>query len=273
MNILSLGAGVQSTTMALMAARGEITPMPDVALFADTGWEPKKVYDHLSWLMSSNVLPFPVHIVDNGNIREDIDTVAAGEKIAGKGRVANAPFFAVGKDGKGVPIRRQCTEHYKVTPINRWIREKLGLLPRRRLPKEPVCDVWIGISLDEVHRMKPARDTWQSRRWPLIEARMTRNDCLRWMERNGYPLPPKSSCIGCPFHSDSEWRRVRESPDEWADAIEVDRIIRDDFGQSIKSQLFLHRSLVPLNKVDLSTLEDEGQTNMFGNECEGMCGV
>ena len=60
---ISLGAGVQSTTMALLAAHGEIGPMPDCAIFADTGWEPKAVYEHLEWLMSGNVLPFPVHIV------------------------------------------------------------------------------------------------------------------------------------------------------------------------------------------------------------------
>lgn len=58
---LSLGAGVQSTTIALLAAHGEIGPMPDCAIFADTGWEPRAVYDHLEWLMSGNVLPFPVH--------------------------------------------------------------------------------------------------------------------------------------------------------------------------------------------------------------------
>lgn len=57
MRIISLGAGVQSTTMALMAAHGAITPMPDCAIFADTGWEPIAVYDHLRWLMSPNVLP------------------------------------------------------------------------------------------------------------------------------------------------------------------------------------------------------------------------
>ncbi len=33
---ISLGAGVQSSTMALMAAAGEITPMPAAAIFADT---------------------------------------------------------------------------------------------------------------------------------------------------------------------------------------------------------------------------------------------
>ena len=35
-HIISLGAGVQSSTMALMAACGEITPMPQCAIFADT---------------------------------------------------------------------------------------------------------------------------------------------------------------------------------------------------------------------------------------------
>ena len=41
-HIISLGAGVQSSTMALMAAHGEIGPMPDCAIFADTGAEPQK---------------------------------------------------------------------------------------------------------------------------------------------------------------------------------------------------------------------------------------
>lgn len=50
-NFLSLGAGVQSSTMALMAAKGEITPMPDAAIFADTSAEPQAVYDWLDWLI------------------------------------------------------------------------------------------------------------------------------------------------------------------------------------------------------------------------------
>lgn len=60
---LSLGAGVQSTTMALMAAHGELGPMPDCAILPILGWEPKAVYEHLDWLMSANVLPFPVPLV------------------------------------------------------------------------------------------------------------------------------------------------------------------------------------------------------------------
>lgn len=85
---LSLGAGVQSTTMALMAAHGETGPMPDCAIFADTGWETKAVYEHFEWLMSPNVLPFPVHIVSAGNIRDNLMDAAAGK------RWASIPAFA-----------------------------------------------------------------------------------------------------------------------------------------------------------------------------------
>lgn len=52
LHIISLGAGVQSTTLALMAAGGGLTPMPDCAIFADTGEEPSAVYRHLDWLMA-----------------------------------------------------------------------------------------------------------------------------------------------------------------------------------------------------------------------------
>ena len=46
--VLNLGAGVQSTTLLLMSIRGEIAQL-DHAIFADTGWEPKAVYQHLEW--------------------------------------------------------------------------------------------------------------------------------------------------------------------------------------------------------------------------------
>jgi hypothetical protein len=78
LRVLSLGASVQSTTLALMAAQGEIGPMPDCAIFADTGWEPNAVYEHLAWLRSPNILPFPVHIVSAGNLRADIVAGAQG---------------------------------------------------------------------------------------------------------------------------------------------------------------------------------------------------
>lgn len=261
MNIISLGAGVQSTTMVLMAAHGEITPMPDCAIFADTGWETKAVYEHLSWLKSR--LPFAVHIVSAGNIREDIAAQAAD----GRKRFASVPWFLTSKNGDGMG-RRQCTKEYKLTPIRRKVRELLG----GKTPKGG-CEMWIGISLDEAIRMKKSQVGYIVNRFPLIEQNITRRACLRWMERGNYPEPPKSACIGCPFHNDTMWRDMRDNdPVSWADAVSADRLIRDG-GTNMRAQQFMHPQRVPLDQVDLSTAEDRGQLNLFNNECEGMCGV
>lgn len=101
--------------------------------------------------------------------------------------------------------------------------------------------------------MKPSFETWQVNRWPLIERRMTRHDRLRWLERHDYPLPPKSACIGCPFHSDARWRDMRNNDaDAWADAVDLDRTIRSGF-RGLRGEVYLHRSAVPLDAVDLTT--------------------
>ena len=267
---LSLGAGVQSTTLALMAAHGAVGPMPDCALFADTGWELKAVYEHLDWLMSPNVLPFPDFIVGSGNMRENLLAAGRGE------RWASIPAFARSVDRRGNVsigmIRRQCTGDYKIEPIRRKVRE-LVELTRKRSPTFAVVEQWTGISFDEVIRMKPSREAWQRNRWPLIEERMTRRDCLAWLRERGYPDPPKLACIGCPFHDNSRWRAMRDHDEEaWRYAIDVDRAIRTGI-RGIRGEVYLHRSGVPLDEADLSTLADHGQLDLWPNECEGMCGV
>ncbi|MGB9154815.1 MAG: hypothetical protein WCD70_17220 [Alphaproteobacteria bacterium] len=256
--VLSLGAGVQSTTMALMAAVGEIADKPDVAIFADTGWEPKAVYAHLEWL--ERTLPFPVRRVASGNLHDDI--------INPSGRFSPVPWFIRNADGSAGMGRRQCTRQYKLEPIAKEIRRLLGYEPYRRIPVGS-AEIWIGISTDEASRMKPARTRWQTNRWPLIEARLSRQDCLAWLSRNGFPQPPKSSCIGCPFHSDAMWRDMKNfNPTEWEEAVAFDRRIRNQ-GAGFSEQ-FMHRSLKPLDEVEFLT---SPQPNLFINECEGMCGV
>ncbi len=267
LRVLSLGAGVQSTTLALMAAHGEIEA-PDCAIFADTGSEPNSVYRHLDWLEGQ--LPFPVHRVSVGNLGEQIRAAMAGD---GTRMDARPPFFT----GGGGQLRRQCTGDFKIAPIHKKVRELLGLQPRQRGPKEPIVEQWIGISLDEVFRMKPSRVRWIRHRWPLIERRMTRSDCLRWSELRQLPKPPKSACTFCPYRSAAEWRAMRDNdPPAFSDACEVDRIIRPGMPGPNRPRgeaWFVHRSLTPLDEVDFSTAEDRGQGNLFLNECEGMCGV
>lgn len=292
---LSLGAGVQSTTMALMAAHGEIGPMPDCAIFADTGWEPRAVYDHLEWLMSGNVLPFPVHIVSAGNIRDDLMAAGDGNRWASIPAFAKAvtpagvvvPVYDEDDDGALIEIgsrstsretisigmiRRQCTTDYKIVPIRRKVRELAGLT-RKRSPGHAVVEQWIGISCDEIVRAKPSFEAWQIKRFPLIERRMSRRDCLAWLRRHGYPEPPKSSCVGCPFHDNARWRHMRDhDPIAWADAVDIDYALRTGL-RGIRGEVYLHRSCVPLDAADLSTAADRGQLDLWPNECEGMCGV
>lgn len=271
LNFISLGAGVQSSTMLLMALHGEITPRPDCAIFADTQWEPKATYDHLAFLESvACAHDFTIHRVTKGNIRAD-----AFATIEARKRNASLPLHVRNKEGEPGILRRQCTREYKIEPLVKMQRELVGLRPRQRAPKGVVlCEVWIGISTDEASRMKDSRDSWQVNRWPLIEKRMSRADCKQWLTAHGYPIPPKSACIGCPFHDNHYWREMRNnSPDEWADAIDFDLSIRSLTERGVESDAYVHRSLVPLSEVDLSTAEERGQLNMFINECEGMCGV
>ena len=299
LRVISLGAGVQSTTLALMAAHGEIGPMPDCAIFADTGWEPRAVHEHLDWLRSGNVLPFPVHIVSAGNIRDDI---LESCKPHGR-RFTSVPFFSrtvlpagseqpvfdEDEDGERVQVgtrtltrdehrdgmgKRQCTYDFKIAPIAKKQRELLGYAPRQRIPAG-AAEVWIGISLDEAIRMKPARNAWQVNRWPLIEQRISRQACLAWLRRHGYPEPPKSACIGCPFHSHAVWREMRQhDPESRDDAVPVDHALRASGPcRGMRALQYMHHSRQPLEEVDLASAQERGQLNLFLNECEGLCGV
>lgn len=267
LRVISLGAGVQSTTMALMAAHGQID-MPDVAIFADTQWEPAAIYKHLDWLMEPDRLPFPVHVVTHGDIR---DGIADRRNTAG-GSFAAIPWHIVNTDGTTAIGRRQCSREYKLEPIMWRIRHLLGVSRHAQIAPGSV-EVMIGISKDEAHRMRQARQQYMTNRYPLIELGMRRFDCLQWLKAHGYPEPQKSACIGCPYHDNTYWRDMRRNrPDEWAEAIKFDRLLRTDGAQGSHGIEYMHRSKVPLEQADLE-LELDQQLDLFGQDCEGMCGT
>lgn len=260
LRILSLGAGVQSTTLALMAAHGEIGPMPDCAIFADTQDEPAKVYEHLRWLTSGNVLPFPVHVVTAGRLS---DSLRAGDDQA---RIP-CHIAAGGLSG------RQCTRNFKLRPIRRETRRLLGVGPRGYVTPNSV-EVWIGISTDEAIRKKPSGVKFITNRHPLIERFMSRADCKAWLTRNGYPIPPKSRCKYCPFQENAGWRETQTQPSEWAEVVGLDRWLREPAQVArFRGELFLHKSRQPLETADLCEPDLPLFGGAFAHECEGMCGV
>lgn len=280
-HILSLGAGVQSSTLALMAAHGEVPhlPRPVAAIFADTQDEPQSVYRWLDWLEQEIARcphPFPIHRVTAGRLSAralKMRVTKDGRKFFSTG----IPLFTKSAEGNHGKIRnRACTHDFKIHPIMKKARE-LGCVPRKKKEGNRVHVIqWIGISLDEIYRMKPSRDWWAESIWPLVELRMNRHDCKRWMAAKGYPEPPRSSCVYCPYHNNNEWRRLKnEEPEAFQQAVDFERNLQRVKGctDNFLSTPYLHRSMQNLDQVDFSTDEERGQGNLFMNECEGICGV
>ncbi|WP_210255203.1 hypothetical protein [Ancylobacter pratisalsi] len=260
LRVISLGAGVQSTTLALMAAHGEIGPMPDCAIFADTQDEPAEVYDHLQWLMSPNVLPFPVYVTTAGRLS---DSLFRGDDSA------RVPCYV----GAGGLSKRQCTTNFKIKPIRRKIREVLAVGPRGYV-RAGTVESWIGISTDEAVRKRPSGVQFIINRHPLIEKWMSRRDCVLWLEANGYPVPPKSACIYCGFQGNVGWRRRRSCSEDWARVIALDEWLRlPDQVARFRGELFLHPSREPLASANIDAPEAPLFAGLFGHECDGACGV
>ena len=177
LTVISLGGGVQSSVMALMAGEGAFDRPPDCAIFADTHWEPPSIYTHLDWLFRN--MSFPLYMVDNGrSLREDAKALT---NHSGNPSFVDLPVYLKGRNGEGDGIgRQQCTQHYKIAPVRRKIRELLGLRKGQRVLSHTAVELWLGISTDEAVRMKPSRDRWITNRFPLIDAGMSRRDCIDW---------------------------------------------------------------------------------------------
>lgn len=244
LRLLNLGAGVQSTTLVLLAAEG-VLEKPDAGIFADTGWEPAAVYAQLDRLQAVfDAMGVPLYRVSNGHLRNDA--------IDPEHRYASVPYFIRNPDGTDGMGRRQCTSEYKLAPINRKVRELLGAAAPdfRRVPKGRVAEQWIGFSTDEVHRVDDKRSVrYAYKRHPLLELNMSRKDCTRFLESRGWSAT-KSACIGCPYHGNRAWRDLRDNhPEEWDDAVAFDAAIRQggSKGSALRGTAFLHRSRIPLS--------------------------
>lgn len=268
LRVLSLGAGVQSSALYLMAVHGEFAEdRPTVAIFADTQWEPAEVYAWLDELERIGGATIPIRRVSAGNVRVSALRNPATE------RHVSLPLYIRDDRGGAAPLLRQCTQEFKIRPVHREMRRILGVRRAHRVPPGVRAEQWMGISLDEATRMRDSRENWITNVYPLIDRRMSRHDCVNWLTRNGYGEPPKSACIGCPYTSDARWREMQtKNPAAFQDAVTFDAQIRHHLPQ-LRGGAFLHRSARPLGEIDFRSDEDRGQTNFFENECEGMCGV
>ncbi|MEU5673631.1 hypothetical protein ABZ749_25400 [Micromonospora sp. NPDC047753] len=253
---LSLGAGVQSSCLLLLAVRGEI-PTFDAAVFADTGWEPTAVYAHLRRLERLAAMAgIPVVRVSAGNIRADALDPAH--------RFASMPLFTLGPGGERGMARRQCTSEYKIRPIKVEVRRRLGYPHPTRVPAGVVAEMAIGISVDEIGRARDADVAYMRNVFPLLDLGWRRGDCLAYLTEHSLSDTPRSACVGCPYRTDTEWARLRQDdPAGWDDAVAFDAAIRhgsaraNAAGHPLRGQFFLHRQRIPLDEVTLRPRQQE----------------
>lgn len=251
-NVLSLGAGKQSSYMLLNSLKNGIKP--DLAIFSDTKCEPNYVYDYLKWLVDYCKIEykFQITIVSEGNLMEDVIDYQKGNKK----RVASLPLFTE----TGI-INRQCTNDYKIRPLRKYL---------QKVRNGNKVKLWLGISLDEIERMKQSNVQYITNEFPLIHQRIKIDNIKAWFFNNKLPEPSKSACLVCPFHSNQYWQIFKvKYPQEFETACNFDDIIRN-YG-NMKQKCYLNRQLKPLREIDFKI-----ENSLFPElieECNGLCGL
>jgi len=193
---LSFGAGVQTTTILFMYPQIKF----DEVIFADTGAESPETYEYLEKysipFMQENGIKFTV-VKGNEKGIDNLEEYCLYYKIIPSMRV------------------RWCNYKFKTKPIEKYILTK----PKNEFPIVGI----LGISSDESHRIKTSKYNWLSYEYPLIKLKMTREDCKRFIEKKGYPIPPKSGCFFCPFQRKKEWEELYlKHPDLYERAIRLE---------------------------------------------------
>lgn len=224
----SCGGGVDSTAIAVLICQGKL-PKPDYAVMVDCGWEKTSTWEYIY----SEVIPkLKLHGINLNVIKT---TEYTNNKIIDSNGYITIPAYK--KSEKPIKFKTNCNETWKVRAVKRWIK-KQGVQR---------CVNWIGIAADESRRMRIRNEKWFTTRYPLVEMGITREDCLWLICSYGWKKPPRTSCFICPLQNDDSWLNTKLNyHDDWNKAIEVESMIH-----KINPDIYLHRSMVPLNEVTL----------------------
>ena len=210
---------------------------------ADTGREytPVMEYLHSVTIPALKSVGVDLHIASHDLATVDLWSGKDGDTLL-------IPAFT-NQNGREGKLAKYCSQEWKTRVVQRFCRQQ-GIAD---------ADQWIGFTIDEMDRMRVYRDgrPWQHV-YPLIDLKLTRGDCLALIERAGWPSPPRSACWMCPFRSDKEWSlMVEQSPDDFAKAVALEAEV-----QERDPAAFLHRSLLPIGRVDFTREPD-----MFSKPC------
>jgi 3'-phosphoadenosine 5'-phosphosulfate sulfotransferase (PAPS reductase)/FAD synthetase len=242
--IWSSGGGTQSTAIAALICQGELSP--DLSIIVDTERELSTTWDYLDkWVMPAlKAAGVILHVIPKSDYAT-VDLMRNDDVLI--------PAFTT-ESGSIGKLPTYCSNEWKQRVMRRWAVEQ-GVKQ---------ADVWIGFTIDEMKRVTQPVGKWQNK-YPLIERRMTRGDCIALVKRMGWPDPPRSSCWMCPNkpHHEWEWQRIN-APADFAKAVEFEKHI-----QTKDEDLWLTDTGRPLSEADFSKPDD-----LFTGRCtSGMCFV
>jgi hypothetical protein len=240
------GGGVQSAAVAALIVLGKLRP--DLAVIVDTEREQSTTWEYMDAVITPALQSVGVTLH-----RISKSTYAKVDLYGGKdGDTLLMPVFT-DQSGETGKLPGYCSTEWKRRVVQRWANAQ-GV---------EQCDMWLGISVDEMHRATRTKGKWTST-YPLIDYAMNRGDCVALVKRMGWPDPPRSSCWNCPNHTAEEWRDIRSRPAEWQKAVQFDRQIRER-----DPHAFLHHDAVPLDQADL----DDRNGALFSHCDSGLCFV
>lgn len=236
--ILNYGGGTQTVAMCVLVAQGKL-PKPDYVISADTGREMPTTWEYADQYMRPLLasVGLELHIAPHA--------LATRDMYSGNGDLLIPLYTPTGK------FQTFCSSEWKRDVIRRYARRVLGT--------DTNLTNWIGFSLDEARRVKGE----EGRRYPLIELMLTSADCKYLIEAAGLPLPRKSRCWMCPHQHNAEWREVRDNPDLWQQAIELDHEMREN---DERGGVWLHpqRVALELADIDASDRQEPNRQCAFG---------
>lgn len=198
LRVVAYGGGLDSTAM-LIGLYLQGTPV-DLILFADTGCEQPHTYEYLSvmnqWLAGHGMPQITVvEYVDRNGDRLTLEQECL--------RSRTLPALAYGY--------KKCSLKHKIGPQDKFCNNY-----------QPCREIWargdrvikyIGYDAGEERRRDHAlvydlQDTKYRKEYPLINWGWNREDCMIVVQKEGLPLPGKSSCFFCPAMKHREIRTL-----------------------------------------------------------------
>lgn len=248
MRVFSYGGGVQSNAVLVLQAQGKLPNSYDVFVFSNVGADSENpaTLEYVEHVAKPFAAEHGVPFVEVQKLRYG-EPETLFERINRSKRSVPIPMYM---GGNGAPGNRKCTMDFKIRVVDKWIKAQ----------NITYVTVGLGISLDEATRMRDQQwhdaygkkkyGFWKRRDYPLIDLRMRRNDCRTVTREAGLPDAPKSSCWFCPFRRSSEWVEMkRERPELFQRAVVLEQHIHEVRGLIGRDNVFIHRSLVPLDQA------------------------